>query len=184
MQAAAKSMLAIATIVGAGSSSASAGFTYFTQFTAWQQAAGPMTTIDFVQPVTSTITDDYSSLGVLFTEGNDVAGPMLQTPTGDGWGLYGGSGNTITIQFTQPVFALAFHKPGSFQYNVYAGDTLLVTDSAVAPFRGITSTIAFDRIVCYDGSTIDNLYFGPPIPAPGAAALLGVSILRSRGRRR
>jgi hypothetical protein len=159
---------------------ARADFTYFFQLPAWQQAAGPTTTIDFVQPVPTLITDDYASLGVLFTEANDYAAPMLNTPSGDGWGLYSGPDSSITIQFTQPVYALAFHVPGSFDYKVYSGDTLLLVDAAVNPFRGITSTVAFDRIVCYGGSAIDNLYFGPPIPAPGTLALAAVLLLGPR----
>ncbi|MBL9118648.1 MAG: hypothetical protein JNL80_01895 [Phycisphaerae bacterium] len=166
-------------------SDARAEFTYFFQLPAWQQAAGPSTTIDFVQPVTTTITDQYESLGVLFTEGNDVAGTMLQTPSGDGWGLYSGAFNsTITIQFLQPINALAFHLPGFFQYQLYSGDTLLVTTFAGDPFQGFTSTVAFDRVVCFGGTAMDNLYFGAPVPAPGTAALTGALLLRPRRRRR
>jgi hypothetical protein len=55
-------------------------------------------------------------------------------------------------------------------------------------FSGVISTIPFDTVVIKDpfgaNTLIDDLYFGPPIPAPGALAILGLAGLMCSQKRR
>jgi hypothetical protein len=56
----------------------------------------------------------------------------------------------------------------------------------VGNFGGLVSTEPFDRAVIWDygdNVAIDDLHFGPPIPAPSAAALIGGALLGARRRR-
>ena len=62
-----------------------------------------------------------------------------------------------------------------------------VFDTVQSRFGGLLSTVPFDMAVIRDPSdgsvNIDDLYFGPPIPAAGGLGLLGVALLVSRRSR-
>ena len=163
-------------------------FQWYFSKPSWESAAGPHSFIDFVQPAPMFITNQYEALGVLFPEGDDNVGPSSTGSTTDGWVLVGGggpgTGSTITIKFIQPVYSAAFDLPGGFDFKVFSGGQQVYQSIGLSPFSGIVSTEAFDTIVCSGGVTIDNLYFGPPIPAPGAVSVMAVAALVGRGRRR
>jgi uncharacterized protein (TIGR03382 family) len=54
-------------------------------------------------------------------------------------------------------------------------------------FAAVISDQPFDSALLWDpltGLVIDNIYFGPPIPAPGALMLLGAAFAMLPRRRR
>jgi len=59
----------------------------------------------------------------------------------------------------------------------------------IGNFGGLVSTEPFDRAVIWDyGSypnvNLDDLHFGPPIPAPSALPFVSAALLAARRRRR
>jgi len=165
----------------------------FTDFAEWQAAAGSYSTVDFTGfPMGTFITDQYSALGVAFTDGNDS---IQLTPgfTLDGAGL-DGNGPT-DLAFVQSMTAFAIHFPGVAQVQLLSGGDSLYLSPPVSGggagalgFLGVISTRLFDaaRLIdpVFGDADIDNLYFGPPIPAPATIVLLTfASILHKRRRR-
>jgi len=164
----------------------------FVDFAEWQSAAGSFSTVDFTGfPVGTFITDQYTELGILFTDGNDsihFAGSF----TLDGAGL-DGNGPT-DVAFAQPMVAIAIHFPGFAQVQLFSGGDSLYLSPPVSGggagalgFLGVISTRLFDaaRLIDPFGEVaIENLYFGPPIPAPGALTVLAVGLLVRTKRRR
>lgn len=74
--------------------------------------------------------------------------------------------------------------PGGIWVELYTrGQILYISDelggSGSGLFAGLVSTTPFDKIRLFNqiggGASIDDFYFGPPIPAPGALAILGLS---------
>lgn len=170
--------------------SATADVSTFDDFGLWQAAAGEFTTITFTEFTPDLVTDQYAELGVLFTDGNDL---NIPGPTGfplDGWGLWGGGDDTITIEFSQLNYSLAMHYPGGVAVQLYLegaplGEVIDAPTSGYNNFLGLVSNIGFDRALIFDpdgGLFIDNLYFGPPIPAPAGLALLALAACGGRRR--
>jgi hypothetical protein len=59
--------------------------------------------------------------------------------------------------------------------------------AAFIPFVGFYSTTPFDAVIAQDVDgvvTLDNVYFGPGIPAPGGLAVLGLFAAITASRRR
>jgi hypothetical protein len=165
----------------------------YTNKAEWQSLVNSFTTIKFTEvPHPALITNQYSYLGVTFTEANDV---LLEENAfiNDGFGLYGNlPGNAITMVFASPITSFAIDHPGTEGFKLYMGsefifDTGLMGGSGTGKFSGIISTLPFDKVVIQDpiaATLIDDMYFGPPIPAPGTLALLAIAALnlRKRGR--
>lgn len=166
-----------------------------TQQAQWEAAVGNnFTTIDFTGWAHGTlIMDQYSALGATFTDGNDG----IQTAASlysDGAGLRSQElvfGN-ITVEFAADQYWFGMHHLALVQVLLY-NDGNLIHESIVfgvggLNFGGVVSTQPFDQVILHrpDFGTIqiDNLYFGPPIPAPGALACFGVGVLMHRRRRR
>jgi hypothetical protein len=175
------------------SSSARAEMSLLFDFAQWQSQAGSVTTIDFTGfPQFTIITNQYSDLGVIFTQGNDfVHNDPSQFPL-DGWGLDGNNNSTIAMTFTTPQYAFATHF-GSIQYQLFSNGQLIYQSPpmgvGVSLFAGVISTVPFDSVVLFDpldtiSVQIDNLYFAPGIPAPPAFMLLGAAGLCVHRRRR
>jgi hypothetical protein len=172
----------------------------YTNKAAWQAAAGTSTYIGFTEhPVSTIITDQYASLGVTFTDGDDAiftSDPGLLPIDGRGlrghWGQFGFY-KPITVQFDAPRYAVAADFVGGSIIKLYMGNQLVgqsgdFVPAWTGPFGGVTSTVAFDRVVLDNGATIgiDSLYFGAAVPGPGGALLLlaaGGASARSRRRR-
>jgi MYXO-CTERM domain-containing protein len=164
----------------------------YTDYDEWRSAVGHFTTIQFTEyPPGTIVTDQYADLGILFTDGNDV---ILERSyfLNDGFGLWGPGFDDVTVEFDSARTAIAVHYPGIVRFDLYRADELIYTssifDDIISNFAGLLTTEPFDAALIYDptgnGVAIDDLHFGPPIPAPGALGLLGFAALAGRRRRR
>jgi hypothetical protein len=153
----------------------------------WQSGVGAYTTITFGEyPVGTLITNQYASQGVVFTEGNDFISDIGPLP-GQVFGLDSnepfGQAGSITMQFSSPQNWIGVDFVGIVQFELYSQGQLVFTSGlhhyGFGPFLGLISTTTFDEVRVYDPTdavvAIDNLYFGPPVPAPGALSLIAVA---------
>ena len=102
--------------------------------------------------------------------------------------------NTMTIEFDEPLQWIAMDFPGSLQVELYYEDRLFHTTAILGVggfgnFAGLFSLDAFDKVRLFNQiggqASVDDLYFGPPIPAPEALALAAIAgALASRRWRR
>jgi hypothetical protein len=174
--------------------SASANVSEITNKATWQTAAGPSAAITFAEyPSGTQITNQYASSGVLFTDNVFVS--VTATYPSDSHGVYSddGFGNlgTIHLSFTAPRLAFGTDFLGSIIVTLYSGGQLIFTShefvAGFTPFIGFVSTIPFDAAVVTQPDTdevnIDNIYFGPPIPAPGVLSVLFLGLVHCKRRR-
>ena len=161
----------------------------YTNKPTWQGAAGNYSTITFTElPVNTLITNQYSNLGVLFTDNSDYIF-QNQAFVNDGYGLNGALDFT-TLHFTQPMYSIAADFPGSLDFRLYYLGNLIFQSTHFGNggpgwFAGLVSDNPFDKVVIFDsGLFIDDLHFGPAIPAPGALALAAIAGAFSSRRRR
>jgi len=83
------------------------------------------------------------------------------------------------------MYSIAADFPGLLLIDLYCEDELFYTSNVfgvggVGNFGGLVS---FDRAVLSDppGQVfLDDLHFGPPIPAPSALCIVGAALLASR----
>jgi hypothetical protein len=184
--------LLIAALVGFLSDAASATVTIYSNKTNWENAAGAYSTIYFNElPANTWIDEQYAYLGVHFTDGSDQIYESDAFVT-DGFGLNGALDDS-TLEFDAPLTSIAMDFPGIARIQLFFEGKLMYTSPelglpGIGNFRGLISTEAFDSVKLYDpafaGFFADNLYFGPPIPAPGVLALLGVATLFNGRHRR
>jgi hypothetical protein len=109
----------------------------------------------------------------------------------DGYGLDGNC--QVELTFSQPITAIGWHFPGNLSAKLFLGNLQVATDpyfgqAGQSSFVGFAGDLSFDRVELKNfpwpecsNVSIDNIYFST-IPAPGAAA--GVGLLAVRGRRR
>jgi len=183
----------IAIAMHIGSTAAQAVVTEFINKSAWQSAVGEHATITFQGfPEHTLITNQFTSLGVLFADGTDRV-LFNDSLLNDGIGLrssdliYG----TIRLEFSQPMTAVGSDFLGGIDILLYNQGTLFYDssdfDTVQSRFGGVISTIPFDTAVIRDPSNgvvvIDDLFFGPAVPGPGALGLLGMAALIHRRRR-
>lgn len=158
----------------------------------WQNAVGQSNTITFTGwPNFTLLTNQYANFGVVFTQGNDF---VLYTSSfvTDGVGVSGGSG--IQLSFASPQHGVAVDFPGNVKFQLFSQGTLIYTSNDFVDgfpdgeFGGLVATQSFDTAIITDPSDnivyIDNLYFGPVLPAPGALPLLAFTAVIQTGRRR
>jgi hypothetical protein len=164
----------------------------FTGKASWLAAAGAHTAITFLgYPQNTNITTQYSNLGITFTDGIDLIDNAPTAFPNDGWGINGALDST-TLYFALPTTSLAADFPGFIQYKLFWHEQLIFTSNIMGGggaghFAGVVSDQPFDRAVILDplgGLFFDDLYFGPPVPAPAALPLLALAALRGRSRRR
>jgi len=171
----------------------------FVDFAEWQSLTGAFSTVDFTGfPAGTFITDQYEALGAVFTDGNDNI-HLSASHQLDGAGLDGNL--AIDIAFVSPMTSLALHFPGHAQIDLFSNGSTIYSSPIVSGggagalgFVGVTSSVSFDsaRIVDptggpltpFDNVSIDNLYVGPPIPAPGTIMLLAFASIQHKRRRR
>jgi len=186
-------ILNLALVLLCATNGAHATVTAFTDKHAWQAAAGSFATITFTEIPAGTFLDtQYANLGVVFTDGTDLV--FLNSMfINDGTGVRSVEDDLISVAFTQPMTAIAVDFPGAVTFRLYNQGQLIYTSgifgsNGIGWFGGLISTQPFDAAVIIDPFEyvfIDDLFFGPPIPAPGALALLGAAgLLAPRHRRR
>jgi hypothetical protein len=172
-----------------------AGVTEFTNkhqwLTASQQGYSLVTFTGF--PNYTIISNQFLSQGVSFTNGTDFIVNDEEFPDGSGLEsqTFGPMG-TFRISFSAPQHYVALDFIGDLYFKLYSHNNLTYTSSVFVPvpskFAGLVSTGEFDRIEIIDPSdstvVIDNLYFGPPIPAPGVLVLPSICVVRPNRRRK
>ena len=182
-------VFAMSVVMAMSTASAHAGFTKYNQdFAGWKAASGMYSTVTFGEvPANSEVTDQYASLGLLFTSLDlDTTYPQdfFVFPQ-DGFGLDGNC--QVGLTFSQPISAIGWHFPGNLSAKFYLGDTLVATDpffgqaGSFTNFVGFAGDLPFDRVTLTKfpwpecGNVgIDNIYFSA-IPAPCSAAPLNSS---------
>ena len=164
--------------------------TVFTNKMNWMDNVGPFSAITFTEfglPKGTWLDEQYSFMGVHFTDGSDQIYQSNSFIT-DGFGLNGAL-DDATLEFDAPITSIAMDHPGHVKIQLFMDEQLLYTSPTLGGggtgfFSGIISTESFNKVHLYDiGLVIDNIYFGPPIPAPGALTLLALGFTL-RGRRR
>jgi hypothetical protein len=184
-------MILLLTFLALPSQCAEATVIPYTNKASWQSAAGAYTTIDFTgYPDGTIIADLYAPLGIHFTDGIDQIWNNGNAFPNDAWGLNGAFDST-TVEFDVPIHSIAIDFPGIARIKLYSEGRLIYTSpefaGIVGVFGGLISTEPFDKAVLYDpfgGFFVDTLYFGPPIPVPGALAILGLAGLMCSQKRR
>jgi hypothetical protein len=176
-----------------------ASTTNYTGKTAFLAAVPGATSIDFTGLSDNAVmSTQYSGLGIVFTQGDDLAITSSSFVT-DQKGVCGDglvdTQDTIAVQFATPITGLGCDFPGALAIRLFVGVTEVgfsgqFGSSGTGFFGGITSTVPFDRAMFtdpFDGQVfIDNLYFSPvPEPSiPAAAALIMALATRRRRRTR
>jgi len=157
----------------------------------WEAAAGSWSTADFTGFAMGTpIDEQYAYLGVHFVDGYDFVVLGWETFPQDGAGLDGNE--LVDLVFDAPMYCIAADFPGTLTIDLYYGGDFFYRSSyfggsGVGKFGGLVSTEPFDRAVIWDYDeqvNLDDIHFGPPIPAPSATALIGAALLAARRRRR
>jgi hypothetical protein len=156
----------------------------------WEAAAGAWSTADFTGfPDDTPIDEQYAYLGVHFVDGCDFVVLGSSFPN-DGAGL--GGNELIDLVFDAPMYWIAADFPGLLLIDLYYEDELFYSSNVfgvggVGNFGGLISTEPFDRAVIWDYDddvALDDLHFGPPIPAPSALCIVGAGLIAARRRRR
>jgi MYXO-CTERM domain-containing protein len=160
----------------------------------WIDSVGEFTTIGFNDlPDGTWVFEQYAHLGAHFVDGADIVLCCSEVVfPEDGAGLDGNS--EIRVTFDMPLWYVAIDYPGTAQFELFDGGELIYTsspfygDDLSGNFAGLLSTEMFDEVRITDpvGSEVvlDDLHFGPPIPAPGALSLLALGFIGSTRRRR
>ena len=164
----------------------------FEDFNAWSSESQPVTTIDFDMPPGTFVVDQYSDEGVIFP-GYDITDYGFYAQ--DNLGLSGFE--EIHAIFDSPRTSIGMHFPSIIQVELFNDGELIYDSGSVGAqeidnFFGVVTEQPFDRALISDPQgfppaftvNIDNLYFGPPVPAPGALTIFAASVLLAPGRKR
>jgi hypothetical protein len=174
---------------------ANANVTVMTNPQQWQSAVSSYNTLTFTDlPHQTVVTTQYSQLGITFTDGNDLTHVSPSFPS-DGHGLHSTQATgfaNITMSFVGPTYWLAFDFIGGVQIELFQSGNLIYTSNMyiadVTPFVGLISTDPFDLALAHDWTdptvAVDNIHFGPPIPAPSALFAMCIGLLTRVSRRR
>lgn len=183
--------VAVSAIVASIVSVVDGSITTFSEQTEWLGAAGPSDSIDFVLGSNQILSDQYSSLGVTFTGGDDFAKAAGAFGL-DGWGVATNSLHPprIELEFDVPRYAFAGHYTGVRGFILFA-DGIPIYENVYFDFGlvffGVTTTVPFDEVWLIDPAghpAFDNIYFSQAsIPTPGAIALLALGALTGSRRR-
>jgi hypothetical protein len=177
---------------------------FVNDFAGWQAAAGPFTTVDFVEnaPAAPVLFNHYESFGVLLhksgyfdpalpwwgriTNETDFYGSMLH----DAGGLASMPSSPHCFQFLAPVHSFGYlplmNSPGDIFGLFHEGALVAVVNDYGQPigaFRGVHSTVAFDEVRFAALTRVDDIYFST-IPAPGVISMLTLATALGRRRRR
>lgn len=174
-------------IVGAASSAQAIALVNFTNKNQFIQTVGPLSVINFKKTPGTVLGNQYQSLGVTFTDGNDT---ILTSPAfiTDGFGARGSG--SFSIAFSTPITEVGFDFPGALVIDLFKGSNFLGSSSQFGGqgsgfFGGISvpSSLSFDRIVVRDwfdnSAFIDNMYVTivpEPLTILGTATAIGFGI--------
>jgi len=160
----------------------------------WIDAVGPdYRFIDFtgLEAFVEIVTDQYADLGVHFI-GAPASTNVFAIDSDnfiDGEGIL--SLTEILIEFDAPTSAIGFQLPASFaRVDFLDGEGSVIDDAGTigGPFLGITTSFEFHGVKLLTtpdtAFQIDDLYLGPPIPAPAGIGLLSLAGAASRRRPR
>jgi hypothetical protein len=154
------------------------------------------------------VTEDFNSItdGFYASGFSSSVGGITWTASAPG-DLYAQGGffstnnpTSLTFNFSPGVQAVAGNffgtdisfnpVPSLVQITLADGTSTILLATSPADFSGFYSTgaaISSLSVTAASGSTVyptvDNLYFAVPIPAPGAAALIGLAAVATRRRR-
>jgi hypothetical protein len=168
--------------------SANAAFTAYDDRDEWESVTGDFTTIGFSEyPHGTWIFEQYAHLGVHFIDGSDIVLFAPETYPRDGYGIDGNY--EVHLVFDMLITSIAVDFPGALGIDVYKDGEFVESTGywGVGPiFVGFVFDEPFDEAIIWDDDhqvNIDDLHFGPPIPAPSALAVLAVGLLGPRRRR-
>jgi hypothetical protein len=138
--------------------------TEYTDRPTWEAAVTGIQTAPFTGYANGTIiTNQYQSIGMTYTQGNDTVFLSSAFPT-DGAGL-SCNGNMI-ISFSSPQTAIGIDFPGALSIDLYSGGTLVYASGNFAGagsgfFAGIITTATFDSAIIDDwvdgAAYVDNV---------------------------
>jgi len=167
----------------------------FLDFDEWQNAAGDFTFIGFTEyPQGTILTDQYADLGVTFPEANATI--IENNSFEDGHGIFRDTPSgfdNIWVEFDQPISGIGVDFVGGIQFELFnEGQSIYLSNDFFAfhganEFTAVISDQPFDKARIFDPggvTAIDNLYFGPPIPAPGVLGGFAIAALCFHRRRR
>jgi len=158
----------------------------------WLGTATPVTALDFTDlALLEFVTDQYADLGVMFF-GTAIGHTGMSLYPSDGHGILGWTHQIIEMEFDAPRTEFAIELgSGSMVLTFYLGGAevgIANVSRFTSIFWGVFAESGFDRVTLEDqglgGTAADNIYFGAPIPAPGALVLVTFAGLVSRRRRR
>lgn len=150
--------------------------TEYTDRPTWEAAVSGIQTADFTGYANGTIiTNQYQSIGMTYTQGNDTVYVSSAFPT-DGAGL-SCNGNMI-ITFSSPQNGIGIDFPGALAIDLYSGGTLVYASSGFAGsgsgfFAGIVTTATFDSAMVYDW--VDDLAYVDNVSIAGGGLSLTVT---------
>src|SRR5437870_10741074 len=166
--------------------------TVFANKPGWEAAVrGNYSTIDFTGFADGTpISNQYLSEGVTFSGLAFIFASAIFV--NDGWGLHGPGGLHIAFGSRQNWVGVDY--PGAVEFQLFNDGQLFYTSPFFQPggvgnFAGLVSDTNFDEVYIFRPAPfenqvfIDDLHWGPAIPAPGALGLFFVTALSSRRRR-
>jgi len=158
---------------------------------AWEAAVGgDFTTITFTEfPPNTIITDQYAEQGFVVTPNAVTFGPTAGFPQ-DMYGL-GTVLEYFILDFDRELNWIAVDHPGGLNIDLYLDEVLVGYSGysgggGVGFFTGVVSDLSFNRVRIsdLDAFAIDDLHFGPMIPAPAAwVVLAAMSAMGARRRR-
>ena len=151
-----------------------------------------VSTVNFTgYPDFTPVTDQWAHLGVHFSGFVVTGGQSFFFYPNDGWGARGEP--EINVSFDEPIRWIAADYPGELSFQLFSNDQLIHTFHSpqiggAGRFAGLLSDQSFDRVRIFrekdDLVFLDDLFFGPPIPAPASICMILVSITIPRRRRR
>lgn len=187
-------VLLVSVILIMASPRASASVTVITNKQQWINTIGEYNRIGFTEyPEYTVISNQYANQGVQFTPGECwIDDNPVHVTDGKGLTVTGAPQFMgIHTAFVEPVYAFAVDLSNVMQMKLYSQGDLLFNsglfDSHFTPFVGFVSTTPFDLawgVNPVNGYlSLDNIYLGTPVPAPGALALLMAGACIPRRRR-